>query len=408
MDGNENMAKVPPSTIVPPDLKPALPPNVHLSLTIVYMTLYGLLFFLIYIQLWMILYYKHRRFSYQSVFLFLCLIWAGLRTTLFSFYFKNCLLANKLSIFPYWLLYCFPVCLQFVTLCLLVLFFAQVVFKAKAKYEPSKYKHALRAGLGLATAIFFVTNLICAIIVRKHQQDSISVPQYVPIVRVIINDTLFIICGVTLAILVYKLSRMSAANIVLEAKGTSKCQAFVACVLIVLLYSTRAFYNMIAVAKPLNNMLNFGLGWINVSDQAEFMNLQTGFAYISFGVVLFVWEFLPTFIVVVFFRVQRPHIGDEQVIDHLANDKNNPRAYFFDNPRRYDSDDDMSISRSLQSRGSFYEGSGAYSINVGSNIPSQLAAYSHGLPGTPPSMFTTTGSLPYNAGIEPSHYYDGT
>lgn len=45
--------------------------------------------------------------------------------------------------------------------------------------------------------------------------------------------------------------------------------------------------------------------------QAEFMNLQTGFAYISFGVVLFVWEFLPTFIVVVFFRVQRPHIGDE-------------------------------------------------------------------------------------------------
>ncbi len=36
------------------------------------------------------------------------------------------------------------------------------------------------------------------------------------------------------------------------------------------------------------------------------MNLNQGFAYVSFGIVLFVWEFLPTFIVVMFFRVQRP------------------------------------------------------------------------------------------------------
>ena len=128
MDGNEgpNVSVRAESTIVPPPLKPALPPSVQLSLTIVYITLYGFLFLMIYVQLWMILIYKHRRFSYQSVFLFLCLIWAGLRTTLFSFYFRNCLLANTLPIFPYWLLYCLPVCLQFVTLCLLVLFFAQV------------------------------------------------------------------------------------------------------------------------------------------------------------------------------------------------------------------------------------------------------------------------------------------
>ena len=36
------------------------------------------------------------------------------------------------------------------------------------------------------------------------------------------------------------------------------------------------------------------------------MDLDQGFAYVSFGIVLFVWEFLPTFIVVLFFRVQRP------------------------------------------------------------------------------------------------------
>ena len=113
-------------SVTPPDIKPAVSPTVYLSLTIVYTCLYGILFLIVYVQLWMILCYRHRRFSYQTVFLFLCLLWAGLRTTLFSFYFRNCLLANTLSVLPYWLLYCFPVCLQFTTLCLLVLFFAQV------------------------------------------------------------------------------------------------------------------------------------------------------------------------------------------------------------------------------------------------------------------------------------------
>ena len=116
-------------TIEPPPvvtIGPPISPEVHLSLTIVFIALYGSLFLAVYLQLWMILYYKHRRLSYQSVFLFLCLVWSGLRTTLFSFYFQNCVLANTLSTFPYWLMYSFPVCLQFITLCLLVLFFAQV------------------------------------------------------------------------------------------------------------------------------------------------------------------------------------------------------------------------------------------------------------------------------------------
>ncbi len=52
--------------------------------------------------------------------------------------------------------------------------------------------------------------------------------------------------------------------------------------------------------------------------QADFMNLDQGFAYVSFGVVLFVWEFLPTFLVVIFFRVQRPKT-EGMVRIHLKN-----------------------------------------------------------------------------------------
>lgn len=107
-------------------IRAAVPPSVELGLTVVYTVLYSLLFVFVYLQLWLILHYGHKRFSYQSVFLFLCLLWAALRTTLFSFYFKNVVQANQLQPLPFWLLYCFPVCLQFFTLCLLNLYFAQV------------------------------------------------------------------------------------------------------------------------------------------------------------------------------------------------------------------------------------------------------------------------------------------
>ena len=95
-------------------------------MTVVFTFLYSLLFLYVYGQLWLVLCYRYKRFGFQTVFLFLCLTWAALRATLFSFYFKNCELANTLEPFTYWFLYCLPVCLQFFTLCLLHLYFSQV------------------------------------------------------------------------------------------------------------------------------------------------------------------------------------------------------------------------------------------------------------------------------------------
>lgn len=115
------------STLPPPvPLRPAVAPSVQLGFTILYTTLYAVLFLVLYVQLWLLYLYRHKRWSYQSVFLFLCLLWAALRTTLFSFYFCNALEANHLPVAVYWLLYCFPVCLQFFTLSLINLYFTQV------------------------------------------------------------------------------------------------------------------------------------------------------------------------------------------------------------------------------------------------------------------------------------------
>ncbi|KAM6158885.1 integral membrane protein GPR137 isoform 3-T3 [Rhynchocyon petersi] len=218
-------------------LVPALPPAVTLGLTAAYTTLYALLFLSVYAQLWLVLLYGHKRLSYQTVFLALCLLWAALRTTLFSFYFRDTPRANRLGPLPFWLLYCCPVCLQFFTLTLMNLYFAQ---------------------------------------------------------------------------------------------GTSVCQAAAMGGAIVLLYASRACYNLAALAlAPRSRLDAFDYDWYNVSDQADLVNDLGNKGYLVFGLILFVWELLPTTLLVGFFRVHRP-TQDLSTSRILNGQVFGSRSYFFD------------------------------------------------------------------------------
>ena len=105
---------------------PSVPKEVVFGLTIGYVVAYCLVYLIVYVQLWMILAYHHKRCSFQTAFLFLCLLWSGLRATLFTFYIQHPINGMELPMFVYWLLYCFPVCLQFFILTLLILYFGQV------------------------------------------------------------------------------------------------------------------------------------------------------------------------------------------------------------------------------------------------------------------------------------------
>ncbi|XP_026782678.1 integral membrane protein GPR137C isoform X2 [Pangasianodon hypophthalmus] len=310
-----------------------------LALTAVHTLLYSLLFFFIYSQLWLILHYGHKRLSYRSVFLFLCLLWSALRTTLFSFYFNNMAQASQLQPLPFWLFYCFPVCLQFCTLCLLNLYFAQIMCKAKAKYSPELSKY---------NVFFLVVNVTCSLMVLTQKNMEASNAKHIVLARVLINDSLFVLCAISLATCICKLAKMSSANVYLESKGTSVCQATATGAAVVLLYTSRACYNLAVVAvSPKDRATPFSYGWYSFSDQADVEKIS-GKAYMVFGIVLFFWEFVPTTLLVVFFRVQRPNQNlapGGMIHSHSFNS----RAYFFDNPRRYDSDDDL--SRSVSSRG---------------------------------------------------------
>jgi hypothetical protein len=124
-----------------PTARPAYNQGVYLGLTIAFIIIYAIIFAGVYLQLVLILYYRHKRFSYQTGFLYLCLIWSLLRIVLFSFYFHNAADANRLPYVFYFMLYCFPSFLQFCTLCLLVLFFGQVYFKVAKRNSIKRYRY---------------------------------------------------------------------------------------------------------------------------------------------------------------------------------------------------------------------------------------------------------------------------
>ncbi|GAB1302110.1 Integral membrane protein GPR137 [Apodemus speciosus] len=285
-------------------LVPALPPTVTLGLTAAYTALYALLFFSVYAQLWLVLLYGHKRLSYQTVFLALCLLWAALRTTLFSFYFRDTPRANRLGPLPFWLLYCCPVCLQFFTLTLMNLYFAQVVFKAKAKRRPEMSR---------------------GLLARQAQ------PWALLLVRVLVSDSLFVICALSLAACLCLVARRApSTSIYLEAKGTSVCQAAAIGGAMVLLYASRACYNLAALAlAPRSRLDAFDYDWYNVSDQADLVNDLGNKGYLVFGLILFVWELLPTTLLVGFFRVHRP--PQDLSTSRILNGQGfGSRSYFFD------------------------------------------------------------------------------
>lgn len=345
------------STIPPPfPIKPAMAPSVQLGITVVYTLLYGLLFLVVYIQLWLVLIYRHKRWSYQTVFLFLCLFWAALRTTLFSFYFNNAVAANHLPPPIFWLLYCCPVCLQFFTLNLINLYFTQVLFKVRGLFtiEPSTGLCLARSVYAAMSVVFLLVNMICASLGDRGSTGGVGDKTWtLVLVRVMVNDLLFIIAAVCLATSLLLLTRYSpSTNPYLHSKGTSVCRTAVLGAAVILLFFTRACYNITVLILSQNHKVeSFGYDWYNISDQADLRSELGDTGYIIYGAILFIWELLPTSLLILIFRVPRP--TKESNCGPAINTRA-PRSYFFDDPRGVDGDTGTTWPYSIRPNSSWF------------------------------------------------------
>ena len=215
-----------------------------------------------------------------------------MRTTLFSFFFKNAASANQLSFFPYWLLFCFPSILQYAIMTLLLVFFSQMV-KPESSSESSsrdnnnnpeelrRRRRRIFVASGVGLGAFCLTNVTCAVLTKylfwvdwadwlidhvKQMQANIV------LARVVINDGLFMTCAVCLSACIVKLTKRPSARVAFEAKDIGVGGAISLAVLISVVFITRGVYNFTAIffkACP-----SFGYGWINVSDQADLRDLS--------------------------------------------------------------------------------------------------------------------------------------
>lgn len=71
--------------------------------------------------------------------------------------------------------------------------------------------------------VFLVVNIVCALLVKMSSADT----RVIVLVRVAINDTLFVLCAVSLSLCLYKIAKMSLANIYLESKVRTASRSLV-------------------------------------------------------------------------------------------------------------------------------------------------------------------------------------
>ncbi|XP_042296920.1 integral membrane protein GPR137 [Sceloporus undulatus] len=202
-----------------------------------------------------------------------------------------------------------------------------------------------------ASILFLAVNVACAVLVRARRAE----PWAVVLARVLISDSLFVLGAVSLALCLCLVARGSpSTRIYLEAKGTTLCQTAAMGGTIVLLYASRACYNLVALALSSRTRLDsFDYDWYNVSDQADLITDLGDQGYVVFGLILFVWELLPTTLLVGFFRVHRP--AQDMSASRVFNRQLGvSRSYFFDHLGQRDSEGLTSSLTGRLASGSWY------------------------------------------------------
>lgn len=171
-------------------------------------------------------------------------------------------------------------------------------------YDSFLRRTPLKLAFLFLSVFFLVVNVTCSLMVLTQNNMEGSHAKHIVLARVLINDSLFVLCAISLATCICKLAKMSSANVYLESKvrwwerkcdlfslnlkqsalsgswsrymmnwtsvfqGTSVCQATATGAAVVLLYTSRACYNLAIVAiSPKDRATPFSYGWYSFSDQ---------------------------------------------------------------------------------------------------------------------------------------------
>ncbi|KAF2369094.1 hypothetical protein FHG87_000137 [Trinorchestia longiramus] len=301
-------------------------------LTYISLCLYGLLFTYIYAQLWMIMRYRYKRWCYRTYVLYASIAWCILRITLFSYY---CLLeheeahdenshteprilSRRVGFMSYFLLYTMPLYLQFTCLCLMVAYFHQIHRSSHQNFHPREMSvWRWPSYVLLALNIFVLLLNFGSSAVIKWQEDSQGqIPPapvlplltvYIVHLRVLLNGAAFMLVACALAYLTVKVANTAEARLLLETENLTQRAAVLVCVLLVFLFLCRTIINVLALIPTVSFVLD--------TDQVDLLSDNRS-AYFMLVTVLFLWEYVPTLLMVIFFRVKAQPQPQIPVWDH--------------------------------------------------------------------------------------------
>ena len=298
------------------ELFPSIPVYVQLTVTSIYTVLYSSIFLACYVQLWALLCFQYSRRRHAFSLLWMALAWSGLRILLFSFYwpevggfFKDTnsdeLHISDASMFTptlSYFLYAFPTCIQFFMLCLVASF--AVGISSREFEKPFQTSKLLRVLLLVMCTLFLCASVITSIIQSTLYSDKPN-PIWLTATRVLTQDILFLSVSVFLVIILRRVVKLPHVSLILESLNTGRCGLLFTGSFLIVAFATRAIYDIIALY--LRSVPSFNFGWIDLSDHSEISErMGPNAAYATFAVVLFVWDFLPTAIVLFLFRLRRP------------------------------------------------------------------------------------------------------
>jgi len=300
------------------------------------------------LQLGRIVYYRHKLRSFQVGFLVQCFFWGLLRALFFLLldFISN---TNWLLLIIYWL----PINIQYSTFSLLVVYYAYLNPIHEVKAEMRKFKRVY-ISVWLTTNVLFLLGSIAGIILGVIYHDPYEdEPDWLSAVHGYFTGGVFLVLVVVLAyhgFKIFQLMRHGPRSKLLAKVSLSKI--LLVTVVLFLLFTSRCAYEF---------TMAVGVKSLTVSSG---MVKEGLFTFVG----LCAWEIIPTILVLVLFgNVNSTTLGacsnvchccrnsgddseylsvNYQRINHESQGSHNfNKAQLFNNPKRYDSDEETSSSQ---------------------------------------------------------------
>lgn len=268
----------------------------------------GLLTAVLAFQVYRVWRFKYQKLSCFNICLSSSLLWGICRTSLLLSYTQDNHVAERIGLLVYLLLFVVPSCLQFLTFSAVCLHFYKVALQLHhSVYEGTSQVQLYTFVFVLSNVVFSATNITSAVLLNeKHHTEASS--RFNANFRVIVSEVFTICISLILTFATLKMRRLEKEGRIVESQGITIVNMTKFTASIVVLFVARSAYNFAAIFSSKIDL--WGYKWTFLSDHSS-RSADDGWAFVAFVAAVFFWEWLPIFLVTLYFWVRATNTSSE-------------------------------------------------------------------------------------------------